>query len=175
MLRPLGQALRQRRVTEAACWAHARRPWWDLHLSLGRSPARLPNSALAHCRALRRRSRHTRPAARATDDNARHAPGRCWRTACMAGSMVERVSAKSEIAGASATRSRGAALALPATTVASRSTTMPPRRVAWRQPGSQELRLHGVGRGRRTRGGDLQPRGDAKLNGLDPEGTCAKC
>ena len=26
------------RVTEAACWAHARRPWWDLHLSLGRVP-----------------------------------------------------------------------------------------------------------------------------------------
>jgi hypothetical protein len=24
------------RVTEAACWAHARRPWWDLHLSSGK-------------------------------------------------------------------------------------------------------------------------------------------
>ena len=47
------------RVTEAACWAHARRPWWDLHVSLGRAPGTHTN-----CSALRSRDGHTRPASR---------------------------------------------------------------------------------------------------------------
>lgn len=39
-------------VQEVACWAHARRPWWDLFLSTGRDPASLAGQALGRIRAL---------------------------------------------------------------------------------------------------------------------------
>jgi transposase len=39
-------------VQEAACWAHARRPWWDLYLSGKRDPDGLAAQALARVRAL---------------------------------------------------------------------------------------------------------------------------
>lgn len=42
-------------------------------------------------------------------------------------------------------------------------------RAAWREPGPQELHVHGLGRRGRARCGHLQPGGDGQLNGLDPE------
>ncbi|HSW24510.1 MAG TPA: IS66 family transposase, partial [Burkholderiaceae bacterium] len=89
-------------VMEAACWAHARRPWWDLHQSLGRSPGTVAEQALKRIAALyaveadirgkppdeRRRVRQARAGPLLEELHA-------WLSA-----MVGRVSAKSEIAAA---------------------------------------------------------------------------
>jgi len=40
------------RVTEAACWAHARRPWWDLYIEHGRDDRGLAAQALRRIQAL---------------------------------------------------------------------------------------------------------------------------
>lgn len=40
------------RVTEAACWAHARRPWWDLYIEHGRDDSGLAAQALRRIQAL---------------------------------------------------------------------------------------------------------------------------
>ncbi len=40
------------RVTEAACWAHARRPWWDLYIEHGRNDSSLAAQALRRIQAL---------------------------------------------------------------------------------------------------------------------------
>jgi hypothetical protein len=40
------------RVTEAACWAHARRPWWDLYIEHGRDDSSLAAQALRRIQAL---------------------------------------------------------------------------------------------------------------------------
>jgi transposase len=40
------------RVTEAACWAHARRPWWDLYIDHGRDDSGLAAQALRRIQAL---------------------------------------------------------------------------------------------------------------------------
>lgn len=40
------------RVVEAACWAHARRPFWDLHESLGFVPGSIAEQALRRIAAL---------------------------------------------------------------------------------------------------------------------------
>lgn len=42
------------RIWEAACWAHARRPWWDLYLSTGRAEDRVAAEALRRIRELYR-------------------------------------------------------------------------------------------------------------------------
>lgn len=42
------------RIKEAACWAHARRPWWDLYLSSGRSEDTVAAEALRRIRELYR-------------------------------------------------------------------------------------------------------------------------
>lgn len=89
-------------VTEAACWAHARRPWWELHQSLGRTPGTVAEQALKRIAALyaieadirgqppdeRRRMRQARAGPLLEELHA-------WLSA-----MVGRVSAKSEIAAA---------------------------------------------------------------------------
>jgi transposase len=41
-------------VTEVACWAHARRPWWDLYLASGRSEDSVAAEALRRIRELYR-------------------------------------------------------------------------------------------------------------------------
>jgi transposase len=90
------------RVVEAACMAHARRPFWDLHQSLGRAPGTVAEQALKRIAALyaieadirgrppdeRRRQRQARAAPLLEELHA-------W-----LGSMVGRVSAKSELGGA---------------------------------------------------------------------------
>jgi len=90
------------RVTEAACWAHARRPWWDLHLSLGRAPGTVAEQALKRIAALYEVETDIRgqpPDERRRQRQARAGPLleelHAWLT-----SMVGRVSAKSEIAAA---------------------------------------------------------------------------
>jgi transposase len=40
------------RVTEAACWAHARRPWWDLYIEHGRDENGLAAQTLRRIQAL---------------------------------------------------------------------------------------------------------------------------
>ncbi|WP_440534507.1 IS66 family transposase [Variovorax sp. YR566] len=90
------------RVTEAACWAHARRPWWDLHLSLGRAPGSVAEQALKRIAALYAVEADIRgqpPGERRRQRQARAGPLldelHAWLSA-----MVGRVSAKSEIAAA---------------------------------------------------------------------------
>ena len=57
------------RVIEAACWAHARRPWWDLHLSTARATGLAGRAgAAAHRRALRDRSRDPRQPPESDDE-----------------------------------------------------------------------------------------------------------
>jgi transposase len=89
-------------VTEAACWAHARRPWWDLHLSLGRAPGTIAEQALKRIAALYAVEADIRgqpPEQRRRQRRARAGPLleelHAWLR-----NMVGRVSAKSEIAGA---------------------------------------------------------------------------
>lgn len=90
------------RVTEAACWAHARRPWWDLHLSLDRSEGSVAEQALRRIAALYAIEADIRgqpPENRRLQRQARARPlldeFHGWLSA-----MVGRVSAKSEIAAA---------------------------------------------------------------------------
>jgi len=90
------------RVTEAACWAHARRPWWELHVSLGRAAGTVAEQALGRIAALYAIEADIRgqpPEERRRQRQARAGPLleelHAW-----LGSMVGRVSAKSEIAGA---------------------------------------------------------------------------
>ena len=89
-------------VVEAACWAHARRPWWELYQSSGRAPDSLAAQALRRIKALyeieaeirgkppdfRREQRRTRAGPLLKDMHA-------WLT-----NLLARVSAKSEIAQA---------------------------------------------------------------------------
>lgn len=49
-----GQEHEDARIKEAACWAHARRPWWDLYLSSGRSQDTVAAEALRRIRELYR-------------------------------------------------------------------------------------------------------------------------
>ena len=73
------------RVTEAACWAHARRPWWDLYIEHGRNDdglLRKPSGASRRCTPSRRTSAGSR---RTCGGNiARRGPDRCLRS-CMTG------------------------------------------------------------------------------------------
>lgn len=90
------------RVIEAACWAHARRPWWDLYLSTGRAADSLAAQALRRIAALYAVEAEVRgqpPDVRRQHRQARAGPLlddlRAWLT-----SMVGKVSAKSELAKA---------------------------------------------------------------------------
>jgi transposase len=90
------------RVTEAACWAHARRPWWDLHLSLGRAPGSVAEQALQRIAALYAVEADIRgqpPDERRRQRQARAGPLLDELHAWL-GAMVGRVAAKSEIATA---------------------------------------------------------------------------
>ena len=90
------------RVVEAACWAHARRPWWDLYLSTGRAEDSLAAQALRRIAALYAVEAEVRgqpPEVRRQHRQARAGPLlddlRAWLT-----SMVGKVSAKSDLAKA---------------------------------------------------------------------------
>lgn len=90
------------RVIEAACWAHARRSWWELHLSLGRAPGTVAEQALKRIAALYAIEADIRgqpPEERRRQRQARAGPLLQELHAWLS-SMVGRVSAKSEIAAA---------------------------------------------------------------------------
>ena len=89
-------------VVEAACWAHARRPWWDMYLSTGRAPESLAAQALRRIKALYEIEAEIRgqpPDDRREQRRARAVPlledMHAWLTGLMG-----RVSAKSELAQA---------------------------------------------------------------------------
>jgi transposase len=97
-----GKLYEHGRIREAACWAHARRPFWDLHLSLGRAPGTVAEQALQRIAALYRIEAEIRgrpPEERRQQRQARAGPLlkglHAWLSA-----MVGRVSAKSELAAA---------------------------------------------------------------------------
>jgi hypothetical protein len=90
------------RVQEVACWAHARRPWWELFLRSGREPGSLAGQALSRIRALyaiEEQIRGQGPEVRKAQRQARAGPLledlRAWFEGLLA-----RVSAKSDIAQA---------------------------------------------------------------------------
>ena len=89
-------------VQEVACWAHARRPWWELFKSTGRDPNSLAGQALQRIRALYEVEDDIRgktPELRRAQRQARAGPlveqMRQWLEG-----LLERVSAKSDIAQA---------------------------------------------------------------------------
>ena len=90
------------RVREVACWAHARRPWWDLFLASKRDPDSLAAQALRRIRALYDIEDEVRgqpPDVRRAHRQARAGPllkaMRTWLA-----ELLPRVSAKSDIAQA---------------------------------------------------------------------------
>ena len=97
-----GKLYESGRIREAACWAHARRPFWDLHLSLGRAPGTVAEQALQRIAALYKIEADIRgrpPEERQEQRQARAGPLlkelHAWLSA-----MLGRVSAKSELAAA---------------------------------------------------------------------------
>ena len=89
-------------ITEAACWAHARRPWWDLYLSSGRDETSIAAQALrriAELYAIERDIRGQAPEVRCAQRQARASPllrdMHAWLS-----QLLGRVSAKSELAQA---------------------------------------------------------------------------
>ena len=90
------------RVQEVACWAHARRPWWDLFLISRRDPDSLAAQALGRIRALYEIEEEIRgqpPDVRRAQRQARAGPlleaMRTWLE-----ELLPRVSVKSDIAQA---------------------------------------------------------------------------
>jgi transposase len=89
-------------VVEAACWAHARRPWWDLYLSTGRAEESIAAQALRRIRelyAIEAEIRGRPPEHRREQRQARAGPLLADMHAWLS-SLLTRVSAKSELAQA---------------------------------------------------------------------------
>jgi transposase len=89
-------------VREVACWAHARRPWWDLFRSTGRDPTSLAGQALQRIRALydiEQEIRGKQPQVRKAQRQARAGPLLEQMHRWLEG-LLGRVSAKSDIAQA---------------------------------------------------------------------------
>lgn len=89
-------------VTEAACWAHARRPWWDLYLSAGKTEDSIAAQALQRIAALYAVEKEVRgqpPDVRKAHRQARAGPLLDELHAWLS-SLVGRVSAKSDLARA---------------------------------------------------------------------------
>jgi transposase len=89
-------------VQEVACWAHARRPWWELFLRSGRDPDSLGGQALRRIRELydvEKDIRGKTPAVRKAQRQARAGPLLKELRKWLEG-LLPRVSAKSDIAQA---------------------------------------------------------------------------
>jgi transposase len=89
-------------VVEAACWAHARRPWWDLYCDTGRSEDSIAAQALRRIRELYEIEEEIRgrpPDVRREHRRARAAPMLQDMHEWLTG-LLGRVSAKSELAQA---------------------------------------------------------------------------
>ncbi len=97
-----GKLYESGRVVEAACWAHARRGFWDLHERLGRVPGTIAEQALRRIAALYAIEADIRgqpPEERRRQRQARAGPLLEELHVWLAG-LVGRVSAKSELASA---------------------------------------------------------------------------
>ena len=159
-------------AVEAACWAHARRPWWDLYLSTGKAEDSLAAQALRRIAALYAVEKNIRgqpPDIRRTQRQARAGPlledMHAWLS-----SLVGRVSAKSELAQAigyslvrwqALTRYRDDGRIEIDNNAAERAL----RGVA---PGKRQLPVHGVGRRWAAGRGDLQSGGDGQAQRAGP-------
>lgn len=89
-------------VVEAACWAHARRPWWDIYCDTGKADDSIAAEALARIGALYDIERDIRgqpPHVRREQRQARAGPLLAAMHAWLA-NLLGRVSAKSHIAKA---------------------------------------------------------------------------
>jgi transposase len=89
-------------IVEASCWAHARRPFWDLHESQGRAPGSIAGQALRRISALYAIEADIRgrpPDERCRERQARAGPLLEELFAWLSG-MLGQVSAKSELARA---------------------------------------------------------------------------
>ena len=89
-------------ITEAACWAHARRPWWDLYLSTGKAEDSIAAQALRRIAALYAFEKDIRgqsPDIRRSQRQARAGPLLDEMHAWLS-SLVGHVSAKSDLARA---------------------------------------------------------------------------
>ncbi|SFU93769.1 IS66 C-terminal element, partial [Paenacidovorax caeni] len=89
-------------ITEAACWAHARRPWWDLYLSSGKDETSIAAQALgriAELYAIERDIRGQPPDVRQAQRQARAGPLLQEMHAWLS-QLLGRVSAKSALAQA---------------------------------------------------------------------------
>jgi len=89
-------------ITEAACWAHARRPWWDMYLSTGKAEDSIAAQALRRIAALYAVEKDIRgqpPDIRCSQRQARAGPLLNEMHAWLS-SLVGRVSAKSDLARA---------------------------------------------------------------------------
>lgn len=92
-------------VVEAACWAHARRPWWDIYCDTGESADSIAAEALRRIRALydiEDEIRGQPPHVRREQRQARAGPLLAAMHEWLA-SLLGRVSAKSQLARRSAT------------------------------------------------------------------------
>ena len=94
-----GRLYEGERIKEAACWAHARRAFYDLHKANDSPIAAEALSASARSTRSRPRSAAGRPTS--ARRSARRAPDRCW-SRCASGSQttLRAVSKKSELAEA---------------------------------------------------------------------------
>lgn len=149
-------------VIEASCWAHARRPFWDLHESQGRVPGPVAEQALRRIGALY---------AIEADIRGRPPDERCQERQARAGPLLEelfawlrgmlgQVSAKSELA-----RAIGYTL----TRLGSLTRCRDDGRIEIDSNAAERAlrgvglgRNHGIGRRRRARRGHLQPGGDGQ-------------
>ena len=165
-------------LTEAACWAHARRPWWDLYLSTckGRGLPRCPGAAaIAALYAVEGDTRGQPPDSRRAHRQARAGPLLDQMHSWLSG-LVGRVSAKSELAQAigyslvrwqALTRYRDDGRIEIDNNAAERAL----RGVA---PGKRQLPVHGVGRRWAAGRGDLQSGGDGQAQRAGPRRLAAR-
>ena len=165
-------------AVEAACWAHARRPWWDLYLSTGRAEDSLAAQALRRIAALYAVEKDIRgqpPDIRRTQRQARAGPLLDEMHAWLS-SLVGRVSAKSELAQAigyslvrwqALTRYRDDGRIEIDNNAAERAL----RGVA---PGKRQLPVHGVGCRWAAGCGDLQSGGDGQAQRAGPRRLAAR-
>jgi hypothetical protein len=165
-------------VQEVACWAHARRPWWELFLDSKRAPDSLAAEALRRIRTLydiEDEIRGQPPEVRRAQRQARAGPLltalRKWLQ-----ELLPRVSAKSEIAQAirySLARWKALTRYVDDGRL-EMDNNAAERALRGVSPRAQELPLHGLGCRRRAGGGLLQPGGDGQAQRAGSRGVPAR-
>ena len=166
------------RVTEAACWAHARRPWWDLYIEHGRDENGLAAQALRRIQALYAIEAEIR--GQPPDIRRQHRQAR----AGTAAGGIARLAARGTDARVDEVRAgQGCALQPHALAGADALPRRRPHRDRQQRgrtgaarcgPGTQQLPVHGLRRRRRARRGDLQPGGDGQAQWAGSRGVPAR-